>query len=227
MSGGKVSNKDSRFFIFDTLLTALSMADLAYRKGGIALSQKSLILICALVAWVLPGLAQASEKADVERAVTQMYEQFQDAFTQKDVAQMYRHCDPSYSFIGVKGDTTGLAENRLSMKESLAKVRSLKVTIHPEATELLGDIFMVRYRQEHEISFPLKSTPGRTWFTAEDTWKRKNGVWRLVSTRVVNDSVSDWQQRLAAQREQMKAEGDARASRRCLNGIGYGCGMPR
>lgn len=184
-------------------------------------------LLAAVAAALLPNVVQASDKVDVERSVMQMYQQFQDAFTQKDISLMYRHCDPAYSFTGLHGETSNLAQNRQAMEESLAKLRSIRVTIHPEATELMGDTFMVRYKQEHEMQFPLRSTPGHTWFTAEDTWKRRNGVWRLVSTHVVGDSISDWQARLGAQRERMKAEDDNRASRRCLNGLGYGCGMPR
>src|SRR4051794_8870208 len=104
-----------------------------------------------------------------------MYQNFQNAFAQKNVAAMYVHCDPSYTFTGADGTTTTLEQNRQAMTENLSKVRSIQVKIQPEASEMLGGAMLVRYKQVHEIQFPLKPKPSTNWFVAEDTWQFKNG----------------------------------------------------
>jgi ketosteroid isomerase-like protein len=185
------------------------------------------LLFFAAFSIAIGGPARAQDRAQAERTITEYYRDFQDAFAQKNAARIYQHCDPSYTFTGLDGAKTTVAENRRNMEESLTKLRSIHVTVNPEAMELAGSTFLVRYQQRHEIQFPLKPSPSVTWFTAEDTWQNKNGEWRLVSTKVVNDSMADWKQRLAAQKNQMEAEDEQRRSARCLNGLGYGCGVVR
>lgn len=171
--------------------------------------------------------SDATGKPAAERSITQLYREASDAYARKDAAGVYRHCDPSYQAINLEGKAAGLEQNRRELEQSLSKVRSIKSTVETEASELLGNQFFVRYKQTFEIQFPLRNSPSTTWFEAEDTWQQKNGEWRLVSTKVVNDSPSQWKQRLDVQRKQMEFEDEQRRSRRCLNGLGYGCGLPR
>lgn len=192
------------------------------------MQQTTCALLCALaLGLVISPLTHASEKSDAERAVNQFYQEIQSGYAEKNVAKIYGHCDPGYEFVGVKGDKSNLAQNRDAMQSSFGNLRSIKATITPETSERLGDKFYVRYKQTNEMQFPLKNSPSTIWFVAEDTWQYKNGQWRLLSTHVVNDSITHAKERLEVQKKQMEFEDEQRRSQRCLNGLGYGCGAPR
>ena len=178
------------------------------------------VLVCLSAAAGLRG----EDKTAAERSINQIYRHFEAAFAEKDVGRMYVHCDPGYSFTGPDGTTVSLEQNRQAMVETLSKVKSIQVRIQPEASDLLGNQFLVRYRQTHEIVLPLRNAPRTTAFAAEDTWQIKNGQWRLMATKVVRDSIQNWQHRLAAQKKQMEFEDEQHHSRRCLAGMGNGCG---
>ena len=183
--------------------------------------------IAALVAFAGIPPALADERAVAEASITASYRTFESSFSRKDIPRMYAHCDPSYYFVGLDQGKSDLNQNRRAMEENLAKLRSIAVRIEPEAMELVGNMFLVRYKQTHEVQFPLKPLPSITWFVAEDTWEKRGGHWRLMSTKVVNDSVTAARQRLEVQKKQMEFEDAQRQSRRCLNGLGYQCGSAR
>lgn len=190
-------------------------------------SQTLIYALTACLAITTIASGAVDEKANAERAVTQLYRQYENAVAEKNAAKMFSYCDPSYQTIGLQGDKSGLDHNIQSMTESLTKVKTIKATIQPEATDMMGNLFFVRYKQTFEILFPLKNAPTTTWFIAEDTWQQKNGQWKLMSTKVVNDSLTYWKQRLEVQKKQMEFEDEQRRSQRCLNGLGYGCGGAR
>jgi hypothetical protein len=167
----------------------------------------------------------ADDKASVERIIMGYYHEMEQGYAAKDAAQVYHRYDPSYLFSALHNSSTSdLASNRKALDESFGKVKSILMKISPEATDMVGDKFYIRYKQENQILFPLKSAPANIWYEAEDTWQRKNGAWVLLSTQVVNDSVAQAKGRLEEQKKRMEIEDEQRRSRRCLNGLGYGCG---
>lgn len=187
-------------------------------------------LFASVAALLLAGATLAvaagtTDQAAAERAVFEMYRQYEAGFAQKDVNAIFRYFDPSWKVTtGANDSGAGLAFNRERMADALSKVRSLKVTVVPQASELVGDSFLVRYKQTHVMEFPLNPKPATTWYIAEDTWKRKNGQWRLMSTRKLDNSVSQAQRMLEAQKKQMEWQDEQRRSQRCIGGVGYGCG---
>jgi len=184
------------------------------------------VVLCAFAA--LSVRAAADERTAVEASIREAYRTMEEGFARKDVAAIYGNCDPGYQFVAADGSKAGLAENRQAMEQSLAKVRSLHVKVEPEAGESVGaNVYMVRYKQTLEVQLPLKPKPSTNWLLAEDTWEKKGGKWRLMSTKVVTDSATEWKARIEAQRKQMDAEDAVRGSRRCLNGLGYQCGPGR
>jgi len=167
----------------------------------------------------------AEDQASVGRTIMGYYHEMEQGYADKDASGVYRHCDPAYLFSALNNSATSdLAANRKALDESFGNLKTIQVKIVPEATDMAGDKFYIRYKQENEMLFPLKSAPARIWYEAEDTWQRKNGAWVLLSTKVLNDSVAQAKGKLEQQKKRMEFEDEQRRSRRCLNGVGYGCG---
>jgi len=133
----------------------------------------------------------AADKASVEQTVLQQYRQCEAGYLAKDVDAIFHSKDAGWTLTDMgTGKVTSLADNREAMADTLSKVKSLKVKIDPIVTDMLGDSFFIRYKQTHEVLFPMKDQPGTSWFIAEDTWTRRGDEWRVVSTRKLNESTS-------------------------------------
>jgi hypothetical protein len=156
------------------------------------------------------------------------YHEMEQCYAAKDASRVYGHHDPSYIFSAWnQPGSSGLDTNRKRLDENFGAIQTIQMKIIPEATDMAGDKFYVRYKQDHQILFPLKSAPSNLWFEAEETWQHKNAGWVRVSTKVVNDSVAQAQGMLEQQKKRMEFEDEQRRSQRCLNGLGYGCGLTR
>ena len=170
----------------------------------------------------------ADDKASVERTILSYYHEMEQGYAAKDTALIFRHYDPAHVFSSWnKPGATDVETNRKKLDETFGTIKTIQMKIVPEATDMAGDRFFIRYKQDHQILFPLKPAPANLWYEAEDTWQRKNGAWVLVSTKVVNDAVSQAQGMLEQQKKRMEFEDEQRRSQRCLNGLGYGCGASR
>ena len=185
---------------------------------------------CILIACAAASsLALASDdKASAERTILGYYHEMEQGYAAKDTSRIFRHYDPSHVFTSWnKPGATDVNTNRRNLDQTFGTIKTIQMKVIPEATDMAGDKFYIRYKQDHQILFPLKSSPANLWYEAEDTWQHKNGGWVLVSTKVVNDAVSQAQGMLEQQKKRMEFEDEQRRSQRCLNGLGYGCGGSR
>jgi hypothetical protein len=143
---------------------------------------------------------RAAAKSQVEKTILGYYQEMEAGYAQKDTARIFSHFDPSHTF--GKADAEGgtdLATNRKNLEKMFGEIKSIRVKIQLEATDIMENTFYVRYKQDHEVAYPLKK-PYSIWYEAEDKWQQRNGRWVLVSTKVVNDAVSQAKSRLEIQK---------------------------
>lgn len=193
----------------------------------ILLQPRPLAAAIAVLLFALPAFGADPKKSAAERAVMQAYRDYAEAYAHKDAAAVYQHCDPSFTETSTDGQSSPLAVSRQTLAESFNQLKSIQVTVEPEASEWVGDRFVIRYKQTLDMQFPLRSTPSTNWYIAEDVWQQKNGEWRRLSMKVITDKATEAKQRLEAQKKVIDIQEEQRKSRRCLNGLGYGCGLPQ
>jgi ketosteroid isomerase-like protein len=184
---------------------------------------KTQILLYTVTACLLLGAsAQAEDKASVERIIHQYYEEIQQGYAQKDVDRVFRHYDSDYKYMKNGSGSGNLAAERQGIGNLLSQVRSIQMKVQPEATDVMGDKYYMRYKRVFDVQYPLKASYS-IWVEVEDTWQKKNGQWRLVSTNLVNSAVDQAKAMLEAQKKQQEFQDEQRRSQNCLNGLGYGC----
>lgn len=179
----------------------------------------TLSIVLAAASW---ANAANLDKSAIERTILQNYKQMEAAYGQKDAQGIFRYYSPEWK-VTKKGSSSDLAHNRAALTDALGKLRGIKVVFTPEATDLVGDSFFVRYKKTNLMEFPFGKS-GRTDEYNQDVWKFTNGAWRLVETQMLDNSVDQAVRALEAQKKMMEWQDEQRRSQRCINGVGYGCG---
>lgn len=189
----------------------------------LVLSRRTLLAgLGAMLAGAAWMRAANPDKASAERVILQNYRQIESAYQQKDAAGVFRFYAPTWKATK-NGGSSDLAHNRAALTEALGKLRSIRVTFTPEATDLLGDSFFVRYKKTNQMEFPF-GKGGSTDEYNQDIWQLQNGTWRLVETQMLDSSVDQAVRALEAQKKMMDWQDEQRKSQRCIGGVGYGCG---
>jgi hypothetical protein len=187
------------------------------------MTRKTQVLIYAFTACLaLSTGARAEDKVNVEHTITQYYGEMQDGYARKDAARIFSRYDPGYKYMKNNTGSGSLEAERKGIDDLLSQVRSIQMKIQPEATDMAGDKFYIRYKRVFDVQYPLKA-PYNIWVEVEDTWQLKIGLWRLISTNLVNSAVDQAKAMLEAQKKQMEFQDEQRRAQRCLNGLGYGC----
>ena len=122
--------------------------------------------------------ASVESSADIEKAVTQMERDWEEALKNKDKTKLESIIADDYIGIGFDGKSNSKAE---SIANSIAADTKLdSYTLDPIKVRVYGDVAIATSGDTEKSSFKGKDTSGRWVWT--DVYAKRNGRWQAVSS---------------------------------------------
>lgn len=122
--------------------------------------------------------ASAESSADIEKAITQMERDWEEALKNKDKTKLESLIADDYVGIGWDGKISTKAE---SIANSIAADTKLdSYTLDPIKVRVYGDVAIATSGDTEKSSFKGKDTSGRWVWT--DVYAKRNGRWQAVSS---------------------------------------------
>ena len=120
----------------------------------------------------------AESSADIEKAVTQMERDWEEALKNKDKTKLESIIADDYIGIGFDGKSNSKAE---SIANSIAADTKLdSYTLDPIKVRVYGDVAIATSGDTEKSSFKGKDTSGHWVWT--DVYAKRNGRWQAVSS---------------------------------------------
>lgn len=139
--------------------------------------------VCSLVHGVtLP--AGAGPDAE-RRALAQVYEQRHEASRRGDLEAIFARHDRSYVLVDANGKTIGLTAARRGTQELLRLLKDPQHRYDLQGIDIQGDRATVR--SSGSLRSTLRDRPGVLTASEryEDQWRRRDGRWWLIGTKVL------------------------------------------
>jgi hypothetical protein len=143
-----------------------------------------------------------------------LYDQLDQSRVNHDLDQVLSFVDAAaYVDIDAKGNRRAFGEYRKELAQSLSQTRNISPITIVKDVQLEGDRMVVdRWSEAHFEYYEqrLGWTPEIYTSSAEDTWERMGGEWKIVMSQTLRDDTRvdpDWEA------EQAKDEAEALAAR--------------
>ena len=122
--------------------------------------------------------ASVESSADIEKAVTQMERDWEEALKNKDKTKLESIVADDYVGIGWDGKISSKAESIANGIAADTKLDSY--TLDPVKVRVYGDVAIATSGDTEKSSFKGKDTSGRWVWT--DVYAKRNGRWQAISS---------------------------------------------
>ncbi|NMG06589.1 nuclear transport factor 2 family protein [Brasilonema sp. UFV-L1] len=181
--------------------------------------KQPVLAITLLAATVfITNVAYADEQTD-KQAIIEAYRKYDAAIERKDINQTFADYAPEFTIVRLNGKLTNLKQERQQTQKSFQNVRQIKVhneikqiQINGQTATVIGvghSKAIISNSKNPQVPVPYSSIS-----QYQDSWKRTNSGWKLISNRVL-------QQRANLRRNNQRSNNQIRRSPNSLSMLEY------